>query len=132
MVDANIFDETTENVFVHFRGTDGSLLWDDDQEVGVWILSIDSDAYKEIQDNIFRRLNKLKNPPKSVYDRAVIERLARSTVKFQGITMDNKPIEGLKETTEFYTRYRRIREQIFEFIADEDNFLANKPGSYTS
>ena len=107
----------------------GEDLANDGKKTKIWLVGKDSKefrAFKMEQANKYRQ----KQPTPAQNERMSIEVLVRCTRRLENVLVDGVVLEHSFETTfDLYKRFGFIKDQVDEFIVDNNNFLGNSPAA---
>ena len=101
-------------------------------DIYIQVVGIDSNEYRKAERAMQNRRSKQaqrggkKLISAEALDIETIERLARCTKGWRGLTDNKKEIEfSYEKAIELYTEYPLLRDQVEDFIGDRENFLVS-------
>lgn len=117
---------------MHLHGPNGAPLFTDEGDpITITLLGDDSDALTKLdRQTTNQHLRGGNTVTAELAEAKHLNRLARATVAWSGITVDGKALDFSEEAArELYRRFKWIRGQAAVFISDRANFLRASPES---
>lgn len=123
--------DTTETansgVPMELRGPNGALVTKPDgSPVTIRLLGKDSDVYVKASHLMTNRILKQRGKVISTAEGLEADNIgliAKCTVGWDGVTVDGEALPFSEDAArKLYTRFKFVREQVFEFIEDRGNF----------